>query len=84
MKKGTDDQLGKVASECADKLRGMDAVVPPVPPPIPTPEKQTIAYFTANVVIPDNQYDRMLDVAAVIALASGFTAIGFAIASGVR
>lgn len=85
----SEDNLSKVANECAEKLRGMEAVIPP---PIPKPsvirvelEPFPFKSFTVNHSYPEPLwYEDLVNLGAVIAMASGFIALGFAIASGVR
>ncbi len=78
----SDDNLSKVASECADKLRGMEAVIPP-PVPKPILENKFSHNFSFTFHETQPWWDEPLMMVAAIGLAAGFICIGFAIAASV-
>lgn len=81
-RKSENDNLAKVALDCADKMRRVDAVIPP---PIPTETKFShnfsFTFFDKDSV---PWWDEPLMMVAAIGMATGFICIGFAIASGMR
>lgn len=71
------NNLGKLAAECADKLRGVERVIPPPLPPV------------INVTLVDKHptipwWEEAVVFAAVLSISIGFVALGFAIAGSVQ